>query len=200
MKRRLSSFVSDQRGSGITEFAFVIPVFTLVIMGVFDLAYRGYVHSVLQGEVQKAGRDSALEGGNSTSAGTSIDNRVKARVNVLVGSPTWTITRTRFQSFSTAGQAERFTDSNGNGTRNAGECFDDTNGNGAWDSSASSGNNGQGSADDIVLYKAQVSYPKVFPMYGLLGWSSTETVSATTVLRNQPYGSGSTYTTTTICT
>ena len=38
-----------------------------------------------------------------------------------------------------------------------------------------------------VLYTAVVSYPRLFPMYGLVGMSNTVTLRAATVLRNQPF-------------
>ncbi len=189
----------DERGATIIEFAIVAPTLVVLLLGTLDLGYSAYVKAVLMGEVQKAGRDAGLEGG-AGSAGLSLDNRVKSRVDTLVSNTTWNITRTRFQSFTKAGQAERFTDTNSNGVRNAGECFDDENGNAAWDSAATSGFSGQGTADDVVIYKAQVTYPRVIPMYGLLGWSPTITVSSSTTLRNQPYTKGATYSNVTICT
>ena len=71
------------------------------------------------------------------------------------------------------------------GICNHGEPYTDENNSGSRDSS---GADGQGGARDITVYTAKVSYPRIFPMYGLLGWTPNITASATTVLRNQPYG------------
>ena len=50
------------------------------------------------------------------------------------------------------------------------------------------------------MYTASVTYPRLFPMYGLLGWTQNETISASTTLRNQPYGTQTTHTVTARCT
>ena len=73
-----------------------------------------------------------------------------------------------------------------NGKYDAGECFEDVNGNGQWD--ADLGKAGQGAAQDAVLYKMEVTYPRLLPLAPLLGWTANQKVSASTVLRNQPYG------------
>jgi hypothetical protein len=49
------------------------------------------------------------------------------------------------------------------------------------------GRTGLGGADDIVYYKVVVTYQRLFPLSKLLGFSPTQTSSANTVLRNQPY-------------
>jgi len=54
-----------------------------------------------------------------------------------------------------------------------------------WNSDG--GQSGNGGGDDIVYYTATVSYPALMPLRKLLGWSATETVTATMMMRNQPY-------------
>ncbi|WP_447729045.1 hypothetical protein [Sphingomonas koreensis] len=82
--------------------------------------------------------------------------------------------------------------SNNNGTCDGpvgstpGEPYEDTNGNNRWDSSG--GNLSQGGAKDAVLYTASISYPRFFPFYNLVGGARTTKVTASTILRNQPYG------------
>jgi Flp pilus assembly protein TadG len=174
----------EKRGSTLIEFAFVAPVLLTLTLGGIDLGYRAYVDHVLEASVQKAGRDSALEGGATSIA--AIDGKVASLINPLVSNATFVFDRKNFASFSRAGQAEEFTDLNGNGNCDSGEPYTDENNNSTRD--LSGGVNGQGGARDITVYTATVSYPRVVPMYGLLGWSSNVTSSATTVLRNQPYG------------
>jgi hypothetical protein len=82
--------------------------------------------------------------------------------------------------------------------RDPGECFTDENGNGSWD--ADPGVSGQGSASAVTLYTMTASYPRVFPVAGLLGWSSSTTISASTLLKNQPYATQTTNANVTICT
>ncbi len=192
----LSHLGKDERGSTLLEFAFVAPILFTFIMAGMDLGYRAFISSTLQGAVQKAGRDSALENGALQAA--VIDLKVKNLVKPIVDNGTFTFNRKYYQSFTKAGQAESFTDTNANGVRNTGECFEDENGNGFWD--ADSSRSGQGGARDIVVYSATVSYPRLFPMFGMLGWSATQQVKATTVLRNQPFGTQATTVAAVICT
>lgn len=195
-RRWLKRLASDTQGITIVEFAFIAPTLLVMMMATFDLGFRGYANSVLQGELQKAARDATLETGSA--AGTALNARVQDQVSRIVSNGTWTFTRRSYASFTRAGAAENFTDNNSNGVRDAGECYQDENGNSNWDADVGIG--GQGTSNDIVVYTASVSYPRVFPMYGLLGWSPTETLSATTTLRNQPYGTQTSYTVTARCT
>ncbi len=196
IRAALTRLRREARGAAAIEFAMVAPVLFLLLMASFDLSYRAYISSTLQGAVQKAARDATLEGG--AGATSSLDARVRLQVAPIVDNGTFTFTRKNYESFTRAGQAENFTDSNANGIRDAGECFQDENGNGTWD--ADSGSNGTGGARDIVVYTAQVSYPRIFPLYGMLGWSSTQIVSATTVLRNQPYSTQQRASAVAVCT
>ncbi|MEK6637351.1 MAG: TadE family protein [Pseudomonadota bacterium] len=176
------------------EFALVAPTFMLVLMGIFDLSYRAYAISILQGAVQKAGRDSTLEG---ASGGLGLINAtITNQMRAVASSVAMSFDRKSYVSFTRAGQAEEFEDRNDpitgvpNGVRDVGECYFDENGSGTYDSNA--GINGQGGARDIVVFSATAVYPRLFPMYGLLGFPQNETITATTVLRNQPFGAQAT--------
>lgn len=187
---------ADKRGTTAIEFAFVAPVFFLFLIATFDLAHREYAQSILQGAVQEAARGSTLEGGPA--ATTSIDAKVRLSVDPLVGTAQYNFTRKTYASFTRAGQAENFTDSNANSIRDAGECFQDENGNGTWDADA--GATGPGGSDDIVQYTATVTFPRLFPMAAMLGWTPDQIISATSILRNQPYGIKNATSVTVICT
>ena len=52
----------------------------------------------------------------------------------------------------------------------------------------------------MTLYTMTLTYPRLFPVAGLMGWSNSATISAQTLLKNQPYASQQTVTATTICT
>jgi hypothetical protein len=152
---------------------------------------------VLQGAMQMAARNSTLETGLTSQA--SIDAYVQNQVKSVIGSGgTYTFARLSYADFSHVQQSEPYTDSNHNGHYDQGECYQDVNGNGQWDSDM--GKTGQGGADDAVLYTITVTYKRLFPMAKMLGWPSNQTIIATTVLRNQPYGAQSTATPPTICT
>lgn len=182
---RSASLRGDESGVTIIEFGIVAPVMLLMLMGFFDLAHTEYARSILQGAMQMAARNSTLESGSTSQA--AIDAYVQNQVKSVVGSAaTFTVTRESYADFTSVGKAERYTDANGNGQHDAGECFEDVNGNGTWD--ADMGKSGQGGADDAVLYTMTVSYNRMFPMAKMLGWAPKQTISASTVLRNQPYG------------
>ena len=186
-----SQLHADQRGTTLVEFAFVAPALTLLLLATFDFSYGQYVGSILQGEVQKSGRDAALEG--STGALASLDGRVRTRIDTLVENATYTIIRKNVASFERAGQAEPFLDAiHGanplDGICNQSEAYTDENNNGRFDLGPDAGKDGQGGARDITVYTVSVSYPRLFPLNGLLGLPTTVTQTATTVLRNQPFG------------
>ena len=169
------------------EFTLVAPLLIVTLMALFDIGHTMYLRSVLYGAMQKAGRDNTLESGPAQMA--AIDLRVRNAIAPVLTGGTLTVTRQATQSFTAAGGAEPLTDGNSNSTRDAGECFDDENGNGSWDSTA--GVSGLGGTDDVVTYQAVVVLNHIFPMPGLLGWAPTQTLTASTVLRNQPYGDDS---------
>ena len=181
---KLKSLSKNIRGVTIIEFAFAAPALLLLLFGFFDFGYRAYALSVLQGEVQKAGRDGTLEGAGGATA--SIDARIKTTVQTVVKNGVFVFDRRAFVSFTRAGEAEIFTDTNRNGTREPGECYQDENSSGFWEDNA--GVVGQGGARDIVVYEVTVTFERLFPLAGLLGLPNTQSISSSSVLRNQPYG------------
>jgi len=192
LMRRL---LGEQRGTALMEFALTAPVFLLVLMGIFDFSMQLYAKSVLSGAVNRAARDSALEGNNLSQA--AIDAEVSANVRTVFQDATMTFTRKAYDSFSDVSKPEPLTDSNGNNTRDPGECFTDSNGSGSWDTDR--GSDGQGNGDEIVLYTANMQLTRLFPAWKMLGQPQVANIKAITVLRNQPFADN-TANTTVICT
>jgi Flp pilus assembly protein TadG len=179
----MPKLLTSNEGAAITEFALVAPVMLLMLVGFFDIGHSIYVRSVLHGAVQKAGRDSTIEASNTS----AIDTMVRGQVKPVAGQfANFASERFSYTGFGQVGEPEEFVDANANDEFDTGECFEDVNGNGNWD--ADMGASGQGGASDVVMYRMTVSYPRMFPMAGLLGWSDDISVTASTVLRNQPYG------------
>lgn len=185
----------DRRGAVLVEFAILTPVMLVMLMGLGDMLYQVYTQSILNGELQKAARDSGIEGGATNTA--TIDAKVQTMVKKIAPGATFTSTRKSYDTFSEVAP-EPFTDSNGNGVRDPGECFTDENGNGTWDQDP--GAAGQGGASAVTVYTMTATYPRLFPVAGLLGWPTTQTVSATTLLKNQPYATQTTTANVTVCT
>ena len=76
----------DRRGVTVTEFGLIAPTFLLLLLGVFDLGFTVYARAILDGAVQKAGRDASLESGGS--ALDTIDPtlfQTKKRLSSLIG-------------------------------------------------------------------------------------------------------------------
>jgi hypothetical protein len=174
----------DQKGVTLLEFGFVGPVLCLLIMGIFDMAHAQYTSSLVNGALQKAGRDLTLETAGSRQ--DDIDETVRVEVmKVVPASSTVEFEKLSHFDFSDIGESEEYADDNDDGECNDGEVYVDANGNGQWD--ANRGRDGIGGARDAVLYTAVVTYPRLFPMYGLAGMSQEVTLRASTVLRNQPF-------------
>ena len=193
--RFIPALRSDRRGAVLVEFAILAPVMMVMLMGLFDLLYQVYTQSILNGELQKAARDSGIEGGAASTS--TIDAKVQTMVMKIAPGATFTSTRKSYDSFSEVAP-EPFTDTNGNGVRDPGECFTDENGNGTWDQDP--GAAGQGGASAVTVYTMTATYPRLFPVAGLFGWPTTQTVSATTLLKNQPYATQTTTANVTVCT
>lgn len=183
----------DQRGAVLTEFALLIPVMSVLVMGAMDIGHSMYMTATLQGAFQKAARDSGIEGDMTTAGIAAIDAKVTDQVKLLNKRATVALSRRYYRSFSaTSNTMEQFTDTNSNGLCDNGEPFDDDNRNGVRDSA---GTVGTGSAKDTVVYSATITYPRMFPMTKLInlllpgrGLPANVTFTATTVMNNQPFG------------
>ena len=185
MIRHLRPLIRDEHGVTIVEFALIAPVLLLMLMGLLDLAYNMYTTEMLQGAIQKAARDSTIEGSGNKEA--QLDMIVTQAVQAVAPGAALTFDRRSYSSFTDAGRPEDYTDVDNDGTCNHGEPFEDANGNGSWD--LDRGKAGFGGARDAVLYTVTVNYQRPFPVAGFIpGQSKDFTLSAATVLRNQPYG------------
>lgn len=172
----------DERGNTLVEFAFVLPVLAVTLMGFFDLGYRSYVFSIVEGALHEASRMATV--GNKT--GAEIDAFVASRLSEFSRDATIAVAKKSYAEFSDVKLPEKITgDTAPTGQYNPGDCYEDANNNGKYDTDR--GAAGLGGSEDVIHYEVTMTYPRLFPMAGLLGWSNTETIKAATVLRNQPY-------------
>jgi Flp pilus assembly protein TadG len=186
-------FACDTRGVTVVEFAIVAPVMGLLLLGAMDIGHSLYMRTVMQGVVQKTARDSTLQDSGTPEAQAVLDGRVRKQVKAIANNAEIEIKRRFYRTFSEASEkrAEDWTDTDENGTCNAGEPFEDMNHNNRWD--ADGGNDGQGGAKDTVVYTVTATYPRFFPIYNFIGGSKVTKISASTVLKNQPYGDQASY-------
>jgi len=174
----------DKRGTALIEFALTAPVFLLLLMGIFDYCWQMYAQQVLQGAVSQSARLSTLEGYSDSQV--ALDESVLSKVRDVFKDAQVTFARKAYESYDLVGKPEPLTDKNGNGVWDTGECFEDMNGTGSWESDR--GSNGNGGAEDVVLYSASMKFNRILPVWNMLGQSQETTLRAQTVLRNQPYG------------
>jgi Flp pilus assembly protein TadG len=173
----------NKRGVAAVELALTAPLFLIILLGVIDFSWQMYAQQVLQGAVSQAARAATLE--SNMADQSKFDKGVEDQVKRVFVDAVVTFDRKAYESFDQVGDPEPFTDTNKNNQYDSGECFEDYNGNGTWDSDR--GRNGNGGADDVVLYTAKMEFARVLPVWKMLGQSEKTTLTSTTVLRNQPF-------------
>ena len=179
---RLRRLGRDESGATIVEFAMILPALCVLVLGIFELGYRAYAASVLQGALHEAARMATVGGVTMN----QIDARVRTRLSNFANHGTVTTRTTSYYDFSGVRRAEKLLiDTAPTGSYNQGDCWEDTNGNNSWD--ADRGRGGQGGADDIVRYEVSLVVPNIVPIDRFLGWATSNTIAGETVLRNQPY-------------
>lgn len=186
MRRHLGRLRRDRRGVTAVEFAIIATPMMIAFLGLVDLGFRQYMAAMLQGAMDQAARRVTVGGVSEASINTFVDTRMKT---VLGGSNT-VVVPLNYGNFSKVGRPEPITaDANNNNVLDPGDCFTDLNGNGRRDMDGGKGGNGVG--DDVVYYVATSTYPAIMPLRGLLGWDTTTRVTATMMMRNQPYSAQS---------
>ena len=173
----------SDRAISAVEFALIAPFFLLMIIGLFDLGFQMYAQSMLQGSLQQAARQSTLETGESNTS--AVDLAVQNAVNEVLPNAAVSLTRRNFATFSDIETPEAWVDSDDSGQCDNGEAFEDLNNNGNWDQDR--GRDGLGGARDAVLFTATATYERLFPFAKMIGIDDEVTLTATSVLRNQPY-------------
>ena len=126
--RSPARLIRNQSGASAVEFALVVPVLMTMLFGLFDLGHNMYTAQMLQGAIQKAARDSTIEGAATTSA--QLDGFVTKAVRAIAPGATLTFNRKSYSSFTSVSRPEDYNDQNTNGTCDNGEAFEDANKNG----------------------------------------------------------------------
>lgn len=177
----------ETRGSAVIEFAVACPVLLLLLIGIYDMAHTAYLTSILHGAVGEAARRDSLEIADNAKA----DAYVTGMVQRIAPGATVTFSRSSYYDFTDIKRAEAWTDKNGNSKCDNGESYTDENNNGKWD--ADIGVSGNGGANDVVLYTATVTYQPVFIVPFVSNSTSTRTLTASAVHKNQPFALQSKY-------
>lgn len=180
-RRSGPSLAQDTRGVAATEFALLAPVFLLLMLGSFNIGQMIYGRALLGGAVEKAARSAALETADTASA----DAMVKKTVLRILPGAVITSTRTSYYDFNDIGRPEKWNDSNGSGDCDNNESYTDENRNGQWDEDV--GSDGNGGANDVVLYTVTAEYTPAFVVPLAPDSWNAKTISASAVRKNQPF-------------
>jgi len=180
----------NEEGATIVEFALIAPTLMLFVMGIIEVAMVLFVSMLLEGSVREAGRYGitgyVYQGFDRIAI---IRKIVEENTIGLVDMEKVKIETLTYQSFSAVGQPEPFSDTNGNGQRDAGEPFNDVNGNGTWDDDM--GVNGAGGPGDIVVYTITYDWPLLTTFLGdLMGRAGIMQLRASYAVRNEPWDIG----------
>ena len=182
LRQRLRAIAANARGATIVEFALILPVLCMLLLGTLDLGYRSYVGSVVQGALHDAARMATV--GNVSTA--QIQAAVQSRLQAFSRNATITTSVRSYSDYSGVAVPEKITqDTAPIGVYNAGDCFEDANGNGVYDTDR--GRSGTGGSEDVLYFQVTMTYPHIVPVGRLFGWSNNVTITQSTVLRNQPY-------------
>jgi Flp pilus assembly pilin Flp len=184
-KRRL---IRNREGATIVEFAIVLPLFLTFLIGMLDIGQMVYGKSVLTGAVHRAARASATETRNTAQA----DATVLSTIRPVLPGVTMESSRTSYFDFSDVGRKEKWNDANGNGACDNNEIYTDENRNGQWDEDVGRKND-SGSANDVIVYRVTARFEPVFKVPFLPERWSERTLSATAVVKNQPFGNQTDY-------
>ena len=173
-----------ESGATAVEFALVLPLMILVIVGGLEMAIVLFIGSSIEAAVMEASRYGATGTEVGVSRGERVLEIVGGRTYGLLDMDQVDMDTLVYESFADIGQPEPFTDQDGNHVYNSGEPFVDVNGNGQWD--ADMGAAGLGGPSDVVVYRLSYSWGLVTPMLReLLGESVTHVSSI--AVRNEPF-------------
>ncbi|WP_417594688.1 TadE/TadG family type IV pilus assembly protein [Parasphingorhabdus sp.] len=184
LKMKKIPVLVNESGATLVEFGLVAGPFILMLLGIMDLGYRGYVDTVSKSVLHQVARDA--------STGEMTVAEIKQQVNdglddLVLDDAVIAVTTQSYFDFTNIGKPEKLTtDNNGNGEVDPGDCFIDNNGNGVFDTDY--GIEGTGGPDDIVSYNIEIKSPRLFPLASMIGLDEEMVISNSTAVRNQPFG------------
>ncbi|MGB7406802.1 MAG: TadE/TadG family type IV pilus assembly protein [Pacificimonas sp.] len=183
-------FRRDERGSTIVEFAILAPILMMMIGGSVELGHLAMMRSTLEGATAAAARQ-AMTGACPSSRKADMAAYIVDRMDTYSSpdaAPT-IIVKNFGGSVGDVGPPEPYDDDDGNGQYDVGEPYEDLNGNGSWNSGDHLAND-LGGPGDVVQYEARFRGNTLFPFLKWTTGADTITVSASTIVRNEPIFSG----------
>lgn len=177
---------ADRGGGPSVEFALVLPVLLVLLLGIVETGRVLAATALLDGAVREAARR-GITGAAGAADEAAIRTLVTARTAGLVDGDDATVATLVYPRFADVGLPEPFTDdAPSNGIWDAGEDFDDLNGNGAWD--ADRGRPGGGTPGEVVVYTVTTELRTLTGFVDrLLAPSGRFRLSASIAVRNEPF-------------
>ena len=182
---RQRRFLKDRRGAAALEFAFVFPVFIVMVVTVMELSYHFLIGSVIESAALEASRFglTGQSGAGTETREERIVRIIKENTYNLINPDDLVIDTLVYDSFSDIGKPEPFVDENDNGQYDNGEVYTDVNGNSQWDPDL--GTAGLGGSRDIVIYRIRYTADGLTGLLEpFLGNFTHESIVA---MRNEPY-------------
>jgi len=179
LRRLLGSIKRSDDGSSIVEFALILMPLCVILFGSLELGYRIYAQSVINGALRDAARMASTGG----FTGAQIDAQVSTVIKSFSRDATVTIVKKNYQDFTGVGVAEPIE----SGSVESGTyCFKDINNSGGWEEDQ--GETGLGGAEEVVYYEVGMDYDTLLPFnYKYLGMGQITSLSANTLVSNEPF-------------
>jgi len=179
------SLRSCERGATALEFALILPVLLLFVVGSIEAAIILFIGSSIESAVLEASRYgiTGTEYGEM-SRSDRVLKIVKERTYGLLDMDKVRLDTLIYESFDDIGKPEPFVDADGNGVWTDGEGFTDVNGNAQWDDDM--GEAGLGGGGAVVVYRLTYPWGVVTPiLHRALGETVTHVSSV--ALMNEPF-------------
>lgn len=187
LRRKLAT---DEEGITAVEFAFVLPVMAMFILGLLEIGYVIFARSTLESAVLAASRESRVADCPNENA-EAIEAGIVRRMEVIAsadGLPPQIEVESYGADFGDVGNPEPYNDLNNNGQRDEGEGYTDVNGNGEYDEDM--GESGDfGSFGEVVRFTASFNVASLVPWVSdqINGGEQFYRIRSVTVVRNEPF-------------
>ncbi len=188
--RRQRRGLRDEAGGSALEFALLLPVLLVLLVGILEYGLLFFARLSLDEALGEAARfgitGRTLPGQDRTEAVRQV---LRQRLPALLDPDRVVVDVLVYPDFESIGRPEPFVDRNGNGTYDAGEPYTDINGNGRWDEDM--GRPGAGGPDAVVLYRARTDWRLLTPLAPLLVPPDGRVpLESTIAVRNEPFPGG----------
>ena len=180
-----------ERGAAALEFAMLLPVLCVLVIGTMEVGYRIYAISVSNGAIREAARMAST--GQYT--GAQIDAEVTKQIHEFRKDAGVAIAKKSYSDFTGIGLPEPVT----SGSVESGSyCFEDINKNGNWDEDR--GKDGLGGAEDVINYEVTTTYPTLFKFSEtVLKFTPGTRIVESTIVSNEPFAAVVKTTPPTVC-